>query len=143
MNGHPTRRGWWIVGGASALALVWCCVRSPVTVGDAAAPGSAGGTDPAPGAPASTDSAARRRSVEATVAKRNRDNAREAEAFARAGWTMVAEPPPDRRLASLDPALVDGRKRDLRVQIASTVPAPELAPRRVQGPATSWNPSRS
>ncbi|MCU1281207.1 MAG: hypothetical protein JWM53_4753, partial [bacterium] len=64
-----------------------------------------------------------------TVAARNRQTAREADAFARAGWTMVAAPPPDARLLSLDPALVDGRERELRVQIASTVPAPELAPR--------------
>jgi len=134
MHGHATppgwrRHGWWIVGGASALALVWCCVRSPVDAGGAAVSGSAEGTDPGPGAPASTDVAAERRAVEATVAKRNRQSARESEAFARAGWTMVAEPPPDSRLTSLDPTLVDGRERELRVQIASTVPAPELAPR--------------
>ncbi|MGZ3425871.1 MAG: hypothetical protein ACXVCV_04435 [Polyangia bacterium] len=135
MNGHiaPQRgqRFWWIVGGASALVLVWCCVRSPVNAGDAADPGSAEGTDSRRGAPAATDSDAtdRRRGVEATVAARNREAARETDAFLRAGWKMVAAPPPDAQLTALDPALVDGRERELRVQIASTVPAPELAPR--------------
>jgi hypothetical protein len=135
MNGHlaPHRRprAWWIVGGASALVLVWMSVRSPVDVGDAAAPGSAEGTDSRPGAPAAADSnaAGQRRAVEATVAARNRATARETDAFTRAGWKMVAAPPPDPRLLALDPALVDGRERELRVQIASTVAAPELAPR--------------
>jgi hypothetical protein len=138
MNGHiaPHRgqRLWWIVGGASALVLVWCCVRSPVSVGDAAARGSAEGTDSKPGAPATTDSdvADKQRGVEATVAARNRETARESDAFTRAGWTMVAAPAPDARLLALDPALIDqggGRERELRVQIASTVAAPELAPR--------------
>ncbi|HEY2749553.1 MAG TPA: hypothetical protein VGL86_33265, partial [Polyangia bacterium] len=65
------------MGGASVLALAWCCVRSPVSVGDAGRAGSAEGTDSAPGAPASTDvSGAARRAVEATVAQRNRDNTR-------------------------------------------------------------------
>jgi hypothetical protein len=67
--------------------------------------------------------------VEATVAQRNRDGRRDTEAFTRAGWTMVAEPPPDPRLTALDPALLHGRERELRVQMASTVAAPELAPR--------------
>lgn len=102
-----------------------------MSVGDAAVSGSAGGTDSAPGAPAATDSdaTARRRAVEATVAARNRETARESDAFTRAGWTMVAAPPPDARLVALDPALVDGHERELRVQMASTVAAPELAPR--------------
>jgi hypothetical protein len=135
MNGQVTPRGWlrhawWIVGGASLALLVWCCVRSPVSVGDAGNAGSAEGTDQAPGAPATTDvSAGQRRAVEAAVASRNRDNAREAEAFGRAGWKMVAEPAPDPRLTGLDPTLLDGRERELRVQMASTVAAPELAPR--------------
>ncbi|MCU1281130.1 MAG: hypothetical protein JWM53_4676, partial [bacterium] len=73
MNGNvapPRARAWWIVGGASVLVLVWCSVRSPVDVGDAAAPGSAEGTDSRPGAPAAADSdaAEQRRAVEATVA---------------------------------------------------------------------------
>ena len=130
MNGRHTprgwqRHGWWIVGGASAALLVWCCVRSPVSVGDAGKPGSAEGTDSGPGAPAATDvsGAMQRQAVEATVAARNRDNGREADAFARAGWKMVAEPPPDPRLTALDPSLVDGRERELRVQIASTTAA--------------------
>jgi hypothetical protein len=135
MNGKvaPQRRqrGWWIVGGASLLVLLWCCIRSPVSAGDAAADGSAEGTDSKPGAPAATDSDAesRRKSVEAAVAQRNRETAREAERFARAGWTMVATEPPDARLTALDPSLLEGRERELRVQIASTVPGPELAPR--------------
>ncbi len=138
MNGHITphgwrRHAWWIVGGGSALVLVvWCCVRSPVSAGGAAVSGSAGGTDQGPGAPASTDLQARRRGVEATVAARNRDNERQADAFARAGWKMVATTPPDARLLALDPTLVDGREGELRVQIASTVPAPALAPRLAQ-----------
>lgn len=148
MNGQVTprgwfRHGWWIVGGASAALLVWCCVRSPVSVGDAGKPRSAEGTDSGPGAPAATDvsGAAGRKAVEATVAQRNRDNAREAEAFTRAGWKMVAEPPPDPRLTALDPALVDSRERELRVQIASTVAPPELAPRLGQIARSAHEPA--
>ncbi len=147
MNGNVTprgwqRHGWWIVGGVSALALVWCCVRSPVSVGDAGKAGSAGGIDSAPGAPASTEvSGAQRSAVEATVAARNRDNARNTDAFARAGWAMVATPPPDPRLTALDPKLVDGRERELRVQIASTVAAPELAPRLAAIARTAHEPA--
>jgi hypothetical protein len=149
MNGHrnPSGRGaWWIaiVGGASALALVWCCVRSPVDVGGVGRAGSAGGTESAPDAPANTDSAdveGRRRSVEETVAARNRENARQAEAFTRGGWTMVATEPPDPRLVALDPALVNGHERELRAQIASTVAAPELAPRLSKIAQTAHEPA--
>src|SRR5439155_1761978 len=76
-----------------------------------------------------SDVADKQRGVEATVAARNRETARETDAFTRAGWTMVAAPAPDARLTALDPALLEGRERELRVQIASTVAAPELAPR--------------
>ena len=121
---------WLYLGGAVlAFSLAWWLVRSPVGAGVAGIFGSAGGTDPKPGAPANTDSTARRKAVEATVAARNRENAREEEKFRKAGWTMVAAEPPDARLVALDPALLAGRERDLRVQIASTLPAPELASR--------------
>jgi hypothetical protein len=138
MNGQRTLRRrqrlvrWIVVGGALALAGTWWHVRSPVRVGGAGTLGSAGGTDSTPGAPATTDvdvEVGRRRSVEAAVAARNQESAREETTFRKAGWTMVATEPPDPRLLALDPALLDGRERDLRVQIASTVPAPELAPR--------------
>jgi hypothetical protein len=136
MNGRltPQRRRllpWLVVGGALALPPLWWGVRSAARVGDAGKLGSAGGTDSTPGAPANTDSEmeARRRGVEATVAARNEETAREAEAFRRAGWKMVATPPPDPKVVALDPALLDGREHELRVQIATTVAPPELAPR--------------
>jgi HEAT repeat protein len=69
------------------------------------------------------------RSVAETVAARNQASAAQAEAFRKAGWTMVATPAPDPRLLALDPSLLPGREDELRVQIASTVPSPELAPR--------------
>jgi hypothetical protein len=139
MNGQrPPRSGrlvqWMLLGGAVlAFSLAQWCVRSAVGVGDAGTRGLAGGTNPTPGAPASTAPSSidegRRKAVEADVAARNRENAREEEKFRKAGWTMVAAEPPDARLVSLDPALLEGRERDLRVQIASTVPGPEMAAR--------------
>ncbi|MDB4970694.1 MAG: hypothetical protein JWN44_6383 [Myxococcales bacterium] len=135
MNGQlPSQPGrlvqWMLLGGAVlAFSLAWWGVRSTVRVGDVGTVGSAGGTDPTPGAPATTDSEERRKAVEAIVAARNRDNGLEAEKFRNAGWSMVAAEPPDARLTALDPALLEGRERELRVQIASTVAAPELASR--------------
>src|SRR5262249_39605411 len=107
----------------------WCCLRSPVSVGGAGTARSAEGTDRAPGTPAATEVADKRAAVEATVQKRNRESGRDTEAFTRAGWTMVGEAPPDPRPTAPDPALLQGRERELRVQMASTVATPELAPR--------------
>ena len=47
-----------------------------------------------------------------------------------AGWKMVSSPPPDLRLVDLDPSLIAaGREKELRTQLASTVPAPQHARR--------------
>lgn len=136
MNGTHARRGtrrwrWGLAGAALGLALAAWCVRSAVSVGDAGVEPSGGtGGGSTSGAPATTGpDRARLGAVARTVAARNEENAREEAAFRQAGWTLVAAPPPDPQLTGLDPALLDGRERELRFQLASTVPPPALAPR--------------
>ena len=63
-------------------------------------------------------------SVEETVAERNRASERERDVFRADGWEIVqGVEAPDARLTELDPSLIrDGREKDLRIQLASTVP---------------------
>jgi hypothetical protein len=60
--------------------------------------------------------------VEALVAAHNAEAGKQEETFRKAGWTMVSVPPPDEKLVHYDPALLDARERELRMQLASTVP---------------------
>ena len=99
MNGHVTPRGWRRHALVDRGGRARCCAarvvlrpfagarrrRRDCRVGRGDRPGAwrAGGHRCGDGG--------RRRAVEAAVAARNRDNAREAEAFARAGWKMVAD----------------------------------------------------
>lgn len=69
------------------------------------------------------------RRVAETVAQKNRAQPRSRDAFLADGWTMVATPPPDPRLLRLDPALLEGREPELRLQLASTSLLPEHAGR--------------
>lgn len=125
----------WVVGPA-ALAAVLAWIAS----GEAATAAS-----PAPSAlpayAASSIGAAVRQDLsraaqasaahetERIVRERNQPGQRERASFQADGWELVKAPPPEPGLTSLDPALLDGREDDLRVQIASTVAAPEQAGR--------------
>lgn len=112
-----------------ALPLAWWGLRHPSTdSGTAATHELSGGSSPAFGGPETAGVRARRIAVEKTVAQRNAESHRDEEAFVRAGWTMVATAPPDPQLLALDPSLLNGRERELRVQIASTLPSPAMAP---------------
>jgi hypothetical protein len=147
MNGTdtpwPGRRGTRLAlwGGALTLLVIVAGVawhaRSTVRVGDAGSLGSPGGGGSVPGAPATAGSpsmggALRERAVAAAVAEGNRAGEQQAEAFHRAGWTLVATAPPDARLVALDPELLPAREAELRQQIASTVAAPTATPRLLQ-----------
>jgi hypothetical protein len=115
-----------------ALALAWLGLRhSTVSSGTAGPQELPGGSGSAAGGPEQTDARAdaqqRVQAVAATVANRNANAHSDDAAFVRAGWKMVATAPPDRRLLALDPSLLQGHERELRVQIASTLPAPGMA----------------
>jgi hypothetical protein len=131
MNGKGTPRGLML---ASFVALLLAVGLGALSLGTRQAVRRASAPreqpradDPSPPWPA--EAAERRRSVDATVAARNEMAHRDEEAFRRAGWHLVATEPPDARLTALDPALLDGRERELRVQIASTTASPALAAR--------------
>lgn len=61
------------------------------------------------------------------AAERNQAGEQDKKAFRADGWELVKTDAPDARLVGLDPALLDGREDDLRVQITSTVAAPAQA----------------
>src|SRR5438128_2111717 len=89
-------------------------------------------TPAAPAVTAAPDPADRRvdavklREVQAVVAEKNREASKDREAFLKDGWTMVAVPPPDHALVNYDPRLIsEGRERDLKQQLLSTVPSVE------------------
>src|SRR5262245_55820234 len=89
---------------------------------------------PSPEAPAASGreigSAGRLASVQAQVAEKNREAAKDREAFIADGWEMVAVPPPDHRVVNFDPKLLEGgREHELKMQLLSTVPSPEQARR--------------
>jgi hypothetical protein len=69
------------------------------------------------------------RQAEAAVRERNQAGRQDRAAFEKDGWEMVRAPAPEPMLTSLDASALDGREDDLRVQIASTVAAPEQAGR--------------
>jgi hypothetical protein len=65
------------------------------------------------------------REVEALIAEKNREASKDRQAFLDDGWEMVNVPAPDQRVVGYDPKLLDqGREQELRMQMASTVPAP-------------------
>ena len=126
---EPGRSLLWLAPALLVLPLAWLCLRHPKV--DSAAAGShapSGGSGAAPGGSEQAEARARLKSVEATVAARNREAHRDEESFARAGWQMVATEPPDPKLVKLDPSLLAGRERELRVQIASTLATPADVP---------------
>lgn len=141
MNRKRTpNRMWLALGLVPAGLAVWVCVRhsaadsraagqsAPLLGGSGA---TSGGSEPAE---------ARLPSVHETVARRNHEAHRDEEAFTRAGWKMVVADPPDKRLVKLDPALLDGREREVRVQIASTMATPEMAPNLARIAARAHDP---
>src|SRR5262249_40921830 len=94
-----------------------------------AAPGTA-----AVAAPSQDEVAAQRlAAVERVVEEKNRNRQADENAFIAAGWTMTSSPAPDLQLVSFDPALIAaGRERELRTQLASTVPPRRYAHRVAQ-----------
>ena len=122
----------WTLPPLALLALAgW--LASPRNSGDAAgstnAPQSAG-TVPAQGPAAPPPSAAgpdRLNAVQKFVEQKNAESSKQKEAFIAAGWEIVKDvPPPDMKLVSLDPALLNGREAEVRMQIASTSVAPGM-----------------
>jgi hypothetical protein len=57
--------------------------------------------------------------VEKFVAQKNGES-NEREHFTQQGWTLTKTDPPDAKLVSFDPSLLQGREDELRQQIAST-----------------------
>jgi hypothetical protein len=82
--------------------------------------------DPAAQAPSATGPD-RLAAVQKFVAQKNEESGRQQEEFVHAGWTMVKVPPPDAKLLSLDPSLLQGREADLRQQISSSSATPDQA----------------
>jgi hypothetical protein len=80
--------------------------------------------------------------VERVIAERNAKNTQTA-TFEKAGWKIVTDvAPPDRRLGAYDPALIkEGREKELRTQLASTVPLPGDAQRVYQVALQAQDPS--
>jgi hypothetical protein len=68
------------------------------------------------------------REVERIARERNRAGEQDRKAFQADGWEIVKTDAPEPRLLALDPALLTDREDDLRVQLASTVAAPQQAP---------------
>jgi hypothetical protein len=131
MNGKTTlgRTLLWLAPALLALPLAWLGLRhSAARSGTAGSQELPGGSGSASGGPERAEERQQRlHAVEATVAQRNANAHREDEAFVHAGWKMVATEAPDRKLVALDPSLLQGHERELRVQIASTLPAPGMA----------------
>lgn len=131
MNGRRShaRSLVWLIPVGLAVPLAFWGLRHPTTgSGTAATSGPSGGSGPASGGPGSADVESRRIAVEKTVAQRNAEAHRDEAAFVRAGWKMVATDPPDPKLIALDPSLLHGHERELRVQVASTLASPAMAP---------------
>ena len=98
--------------------------------GDAA---SARAGAPAPAPSADEVAAKRLAAVERVVEEKNRNRRADENAFIAAGWTMTNSPPPDMQLVSYDPSLIAaGREKELRTQLASTVPPRRYAHRVAQ-----------
>ncbi len=68
--------------------------------------------------------AAAKRAADKEVAEKNQEAGKDKRAFAEGGWELVKTAPPDARVVGLDPALLNGREAELRVQVSSTVAAP-------------------
>ncbi len=85
------------------------------------------------------------RRVQAEVDAKNRNAAKDRDAFQKDGWQLVSVAEPDHRVVGYDPSLIDaGREHDLKMQLLSTVPSPgqarkvaEIA-RRAKEPATRY-----
>ncbi len=110
-----------------ALVALAGWLASPRITGGAAvstnAPQQSAGTVPAQGPAAQPPSAAgpdRLAAVQKFVDQKNGESSKQRDDFVRAGWQMVDVPPPDPKLLSLDPSLLNGREADLRQQIATT-----------------------
>jgi hypothetical protein len=115
---------------------------APPALAPAAPAAPAARRDVAP--PASKVNPVQLAAVEQQVAARNKEAQQDREAFIAAGWTMVNVPPPDDKLVNYNPALLEGRENELRVQLASTTPSPghvsnvaEIA-RKAHEPATRF-----
>ena len=67
------------------------------------------------------------REVQRINAERNKAGEADKKAFRDDGWELVKTDAPDAKLVALDPALLEGREDELRVQIASTVASPAQA----------------
>lgn len=109
---------------AAGLAVVLLLRRERHEVSPATAPAKAE-------AETQDEVAAKRlAAVERVVEEKNRNRHADENAFMAAGWTMTSSPPPDMRLVSFDPALIAaGREKELRTQLASTVPPRRYAHR--------------
>jgi hypothetical protein len=111
------------------VPLAWLGLRhsaiSSGTAGMREPPGESGSTARGPERVRARE---RLHAVEALVAERNAESHREDEALVRADWRMVTTTPPHARLVALDPTLLRKHEHELRVQIASTLPTPGMAP---------------
>jgi len=122
----------WTLPPLALIALVaWLASpRNAQGNAEAAEASQSAGMDPVQGPAAQPPSAAgpdRLAAVQKFVAQKNEESGREQAEFVRAGWTMVKVPPPDKKLLSLDPALLSGREDELRDQIQSNSAAPDQA----------------
>jgi hypothetical protein len=123
----------WTLPPLALLALAgWLASpRNPAGPADGEDAPRNAGTVPAQGPAAQPPSAAGPDSAAAVqkfVAQKNSESSRQKEEFLHAGWTLVDVPPPDAKLLSLDPALLNGREEELRQQIASTSASASMAP---------------
>src|SRR3954466_13577552 len=114
----------WTLPPLALLALAGWLASPPISGGaddSTNPPQQSAGTVPAQGPAVPPPSAAgpdRLNAVQKFVDQKNSESSKQKEAFVAAGWEIVKDvPPPDMKLVSLDPALLDGREADLRQQI--------------------------
>lgn len=126
VHGTHMRRGLLLLAFIAAALAVVLALRGhgPHATVAAAAPATA----------TQEEIAAKRLSaVERVVEEKNRNRHADENAFIAGGWTMTSSPPPDMQLVSFDPGLIAaGREKELRTQLASTVPPRRYAHRVAQ-----------
>jgi hypothetical protein len=113
-----------------AIALVWRASVPTGSVGSGAGSirSAAAATSPPPDSipTLSPDELEQRqREVEAVVAAKNVEAAKQRKAFEDDGWTLVDAAPPDEALASASPELLATRERELRAQLLTAPPEKE------------------
>jgi hypothetical protein len=119
-----------VVVGATLAILLWRGDDAPTSAQAATSP------------PRVVTADERLAAVERVVNARNQGVGDEVRKFEADGWVMVSESPPDESLTEFDPGLLGkGQEEELRVQMASTVPAPRHARRIAQIAVTAREPA--